>query len=401
MSNRQSVRSWLITDILSFLLSLASPVAVIPLGIMLLGPVVLYHVIPFFALYWFYCAFVGYEDGDALLYSRRRLWSLIPLLLVLGLFAKFVVSPIIGEQILIYGTGETALIYIGVPGAFLLSSYLAHVPPRFLVRYRPVGVPERRSMRLWWGLLPVGVVLATTAGLLLNPKMMQPATFVGLFGLLVFGGVLIADRTLTLVRTVTDRQVRFTVTTLFVGYVLAGSIFEVVILTFERPAFLYERFVESGEGWGGPGMAYIIPLALARIVLVLAGPSGLGMTEVDDTELTLSQVAEGSPLLFDAETGDGMFTALAIMLVGIPATFGVVETAWRGRRWIPSYLRSRRTVSKAEDRLDTAQQKFDRGEYEQVTELLAGDDVEQTLDRCQQLARESDSWLSQVEPLKT
>jgi hypothetical protein len=386
MSNRQSVRPWLITDILSFLLSLASPLALIPVGMI------------------FFC-------------------FLVPLGIIAPLLELFF-SPYIGD-----GFVDPVLAIISMTGTFLLSSYLAHLglggdtgrparygensyytyvwvglrlislcamlPARLLVRYRPAGVPERRSARLWWGLLPVGVVLAATAGLLLNPKMMQPATFVGLFGLLAFGGVLIADRTLTLVRTVTDRQVRFTVTTMFVGYVLAGSTLGVMTLTFERPAYLYEALVEDEEGWAGLGMVYILPLALARTALVLAGRSRLGM------DLTLSQVAEGVPLLFDAETGDGMFTALAITLVGIPATLGLVETAWRGRRWIPSYLRFRRTVSKAEDRLDTAQQKFDRGEYEQVTELLAGDDVEQTLDRCQQLARESDSWLSKVESLRT
>jgi tetratricopeptide (TPR) repeat protein/tRNA A-37 threonylcarbamoyl transferase component Bud32 len=389
MSNEGSVEPWLIADTLSFVLSLASPVAVVPIWV------------------------VG------------GCWLLILAVVqaMLGAALSVVVGDIATDVL-----GGVFLL-VGFAGFFLLSSYLAH-PGRWgehrarsivgdetavdclarpvpggahtgvchrLGAYRPAGVPKRRGVRLWWGVLPVGVVLAVTAGLFSNPPMMRPAAFLGLFGLLVFGGVLVADRTLTLVRAATDQQTTMTLTTVFVGYVLVAGIFEGVLLTFEQPGFLYDQLVGSEGGWAGLTLMYIAPLLLILVVFTLAGPNRLGLTDIDISDRTLPEFADESPLLFDAGTGEGMFTALAIALVGIPTALGVVETTWRSRHQILSYASRRRQFSNGIDRvergLDTAREQMEAGRHEQAAEVLI-DEVEPTLRRCRQLARESHGRLS-------
>ncbi|OVE82821.1 hypothetical protein B2G88_18685 [Natronolimnobius baerhuensis] len=116
------------------------------------------------------------------------------------------------------------------------------------------------------------------------------------------------------------------------GYVIVAGVLDSMALVAVVPAVL-----DPISGWPGLGAVYLPVLLL--LFVILSPLERLGAVDVSGSG-TLSAIDSGSieelpthlPLFFDAESGDGLFAALAIAFVLVPAASALIESSWHGYR---------------------------------------------------------------------
>ncbi|WP_176393303.1 protein kinase domain-containing protein [Natronolimnobius baerhuensis] len=257
-------------------------------------------------------------------------------------------------------------------------------------------MPTSTAGYCWWIGLPVLAAVAVLAGLAAGVEIESTRQFLVLVPLFVFGSVLLMTRTLSVVRrSKSSADVTVTVTTVVIAYILVAGVLEAVGLFVVAP-FLFEPISE----W--PGMASVyVPLLL--VLLVIIEPlDALGLLDSSSTDGSTDpgEMAANVPVLFDAETGEGLFMSLALTFVVLPALVAVVESSWHGYQ-ITSEIRARKNRLKARKRkfeetsrefnsaIEDAEAALEDDRYDEVERLVI-DVAQAKLDRCQRLHKNYD-----------
>lgn len=281
-------------------------------------------------------------DGTHFLYSVLSL-VIVPVLLLVGAL-WYVVIGIPGAVLewlitLIFGEGTVhtvvmvfmlLVIVVGFMSVFgLVATRVISGNPT------PVTMPTGAIGYIWWGGLPVIVGGLLLGGLASGIEIESTGQFFVLLPLCVFAAILIATRTLSIVRKLkSSDEPSFTITTILVGYVVVAGTLESVALFLLVPLVTDPGTITQ---WTGLLSVYLPLLVIGMVVffplekLGLVDPSGNQLLSVLESA-TLEELPSQLPLFFDLETGDGLFTALVIAFLFVPAISAVTELIWNGFR---------------------------------------------------------------------
>ncbi len=232
-------------------------------------------------------------DGKYFLYSILAL-IVTPILLLLGgiwyvvlaipgAIIDWLILTILGDG-LIHGFYTVLMIFVIIVGFVAIFGAIATM---FIGTNPTPELPTGVRSGLWWLGLPVIGAAGLLYGLLSGFVIDSTTQFLVTLPVFIFVTLLIATRTLSVVRqSKSSEDVALTATTVLAGYVIVAGVLDSMALVAVVPAVL-----DPISGWPGLGAVYLPVLLL--LFVILSPLERLGAVDVSGSG-TLSAIDSGS-----------------------------------------------------------------------------------------------------------